>query len=510
MNWLTRNKYPLVFFFTITAVYFLVRLPNLTVQPIFADEAIYVRWAQVMRAEATLRFLPLSDGKTPLFMWMLMPLFKVFDDPLYAGRFLSVFSGYITMLGVIFLGWKFFKKQVGLIAALLVALTPYTVFFDRMALVDSMLAAFSIWALILSLLVVKYQRFDLAMVLGYLLGGAMLTKTPGFFNILTVPTSLAIFHWKVQNGQTKLIRLSLLWLIAFAISYVMYNILRLGPGFDNLSSRNQDYIFAPTRLLEHPFDPLVPHIRDLQDFAAKFLGIPLTLVAVFSIINIFLRKNWTALAIFLWLGSPLLVEMLLLKTFTARYILFCISPLLVLAAWAVDTMVGRFKGLWWKLGLLGVLGVLIAWPVYFDFLLLSGIQKVPLPANERRGYLEDWTAGYHLKDIAQFLINEAQKGDVVVGTEGTFGTLPDGLLIYLDKYLHSGAKGYQIAVVPGKATVSADLIAAAKDHPTYFVSNASRFPQFSMGVELLQRYPKAKPTNPRYTLDEQLLFKVKP
>ena len=74
----------------LAACYFALRLPNLTLQPIFADEAIYIRWAQVMRAEPTLRFLSLSDGKTPLFMWAMIPFLKVFSDPLFAGRFLSV------------------------------------------------------------------------------------------------------------------------------------------------------------------------------------------------------------------------------------------------------------------------------------------------------------------------------------------------------------------------------------------------------------------------------------
>ena len=44
-----------------------LRTYNLLALPIFADEAIYVRWAQVMRAETTLRFLPLSDGKIAVF-----------------------------------------------------------------------------------------------------------------------------------------------------------------------------------------------------------------------------------------------------------------------------------------------------------------------------------------------------------------------------------------------------------------------------------------------------------
>ena len=34
----------------IVLVFFLLRLFHLTILPIFADEAIYIRWSQVMRA----------------------------------------------------------------------------------------------------------------------------------------------------------------------------------------------------------------------------------------------------------------------------------------------------------------------------------------------------------------------------------------------------------------------------------------------------------------------------
>src|SRR6185369_17904794 len=84
----------------ITALAFILRIYNLTIIPVFADEAIYIRWSQVMRNVPELRFLPLSDGKQPLFMWATIPLFKLFSDPLFAGRFLSVLCGMGTMIGV--------------------------------------------------------------------------------------------------------------------------------------------------------------------------------------------------------------------------------------------------------------------------------------------------------------------------------------------------------------------------------------------------------------------------
>ncbi len=143
MDFLVKHQREILLLFVLSALYFILRLPNLTLQPIFVDEAIYIRWAQIMKAEPTMRFLSLADGKTPLFMWLMIPFFKVFNDPLMAGRFLSVLSGYFTFLGVVFLGWKFFDKKTALWTALLIAITPFVVFFDRMSLVDSMLSAFS-------------------------------------------------------------------------------------------------------------------------------------------------------------------------------------------------------------------------------------------------------------------------------------------------------------------------------------------------------------------------------
>ena len=155
-------------FFLLIVLYFLLRVPNLTLQPIFADEAIYIRWAQVMRAESTLRFLPLFDGKTPLFMWSMMPVLKFIEDPLFAGRFLSVVSGFMSLVGVIVLGWKVFGKKVALWAGFLYVITPYIVFFDRMALVDSMLAAFTVWAIYFAIWLSQTVRLDLSMILGFI------------------------------------------------------------------------------------------------------------------------------------------------------------------------------------------------------------------------------------------------------------------------------------------------------------------------------------------------------
>lgn len=465
VKFLRENKKNLIIILVLSTIYFIIRIPNLTVQPIFADEAIYIRWAQVMRSEPTLRFLPLSDGKTPFYMWLMIPFFKLFDDPLYAGRFLSILAGFGTFVGVLFLGWRFFNKRVGILAIILLTFTPYVFFFDRLALVDSMLAASVIWSLNIALLVTIYQRIDLAMILGYTLGVGLLIKPPGVFSILLAPLTLLNINWKAKNRQHNLLRICGLFLIALIIAVGIYNILRLGPGFSNLSSRNNDYVHSITRLLEYPFDPLIPHGKSFFRVLNSLFGIPLVILGLFSIVLALIKRNKIALIILTWAILPLIIQLSLLKVFTGRYVLFSIPLILVLTAWGLAEIwkILLKKKISWMGYLL--MAILLIWPFYFIYTIhFTSLSKIPLEKNERRGYLEDWTAGYGLKEIADYLHQRSQDKTVIVGTDGSFGTLSDGLQIYTDKNL-------KIIVIGGKATISAQLRDAAKDNETYFVSN---------------------------------------
>ncbi len=148
-----------------------LRIVNLTYLPIFGDEAIYIRWAQVMGAEPGLRFLPLLDGKQPLFMWVLMFLVRRFADPLFIGRLTSVFYGMGTLIGIFALSFYLFKsKKIASIASLFWAISPYSVFYDRLALVDSMLTMFTVWTLFFGVLTSKTKRLDFAIRAGFTLG----------------------------------------------------------------------------------------------------------------------------------------------------------------------------------------------------------------------------------------------------------------------------------------------------------------------------------------------------
>lgn len=502
MKFLIKNRRTLLTFLLISVIYFLVRLPNLTYQPVFADEAIYIRWAQVMKSEPTLRFLPLSDGKTPLFMWIMMPMFKVISDPLLAGRLLAVFSGFGSLIGVFILGWLFFSRRVGLFASFLLAITPYIFFFDRMALVDSLLSMFTIWSFIFALLLVKYKRIDVAMCLGYLLGAGLLTKTPGMFNLLVSPLAVFTLDFSAKDRTKRILKVFGLFILSLGIGLGIYNSLRLGPGFPSLSARNSDYVRNPLDLLSNPLDPFIPHFRDLVDWWPSLLGYPVILAIGLGIIFAFLKRNKFAITVILMSLVPLVVQMVLLRTFTGRYLLFSMPGLIVIAAIGLDNLLGSINK-YTRLATFLIIILFSIWPIYFTNKLLFDIENAPIPKNERRGYLEDWTAGYGLREMAVFLNDESKKGLVIIGTGGSFGTLPDGIQIYFDKNTN-------VAFKPGGSNLTDELRAEASKSATYFIVDESRFPKFTEGVELIKRYPRPTPLDKQYKQDAMVLYKVLP
>ncbi|MDO8619209.1 MAG: glycosyltransferase family 39 protein [Candidatus Daviesbacteria bacterium] len=481
MKFVLKHKFEIIILFILTLLFFLLRLPNLTSQPIFADEAIYIRWAQIMKAEPTLRYISMQDGKTPLFMWAMIPFFKVFADPLFAGRFLSVLAGLFTMLGVFALSARVFNTRVALWATLIYVVLPFMVFFDRMALVDSMLAGFTIWALYFAIWLLQKPRLDLAMITGYLLGFAWMTKTPALLNLIALPATIIGVNFK-SISRKELLKLLLFWGVAILFAQIMYNSLRLGPEFNQLSARNGDYVFSIAELKGRPLDPFIPHLHDVTDWFQRLVTWPITALIFIGIGFAIKTKNRLSWGVLAWTLVPLIILMTFLRTFTARYILLCIPPLIIFGGYGLDLIYLKLR----STNKLAPLAVILFFPLALmnSYLIVTDIAKADLSRNERSGYLEDWTAGYGFKEIAAYLREQNQQLPIVIGTAGFFGTLPDGLYIYLDKA--------NIPIVGSNGLVSAELKNSIKLKPTYYVANDDKRVIVTDAI-LIQEYPKALP-----------------
>lgn len=418
-----KNKRTTLIISSILVLYLLIRTINLNLQPVFCDEGIYIRWAQkIAQNPKENLFIPLSDGKTPLFMWLLAPFLKAIKDPLIAGRVVSILAGTLSLFGAIYLGKKFFNIKTALIAGFFFTTTPFIVFFDRMALTDSLLAGLSFWSSILALEVVKGSSIKKTIMLGVALGLSILTKTPGIFNFLNLPIAfIAVIPKKLKKAITNLA-------IAGFIGVIIYNFLRLSSYFERLSQRNNYYHFPIKRLLEKPFDPFIGNVSQAIEFMLKMMTWPIFFLFIFGVTYSVYKKERTNTVIFLWGLIPLLAMTSLLKVYTARYILPSIIPFVFIASYTFARFTKEIKS---KAVLIILLISVLIPSLIFDYHLLKDPQNANLPAKEKEGYFEGWTAGYGLKEMAGFIKEMARKEKILLVTAGAFGTLPDGMGIYL-------------------------------------------------------------------------------
>lgn len=481
-----------------------LRLYNLDSLPVFVDEAIYIRWAQVMKAESTLRFLPLSDGKQPFFMWIVIPFLKVITDPIVAGRIPSVLTGIGTLIVIFTLTYYLFKnKKVALIASFVYAISPYAVFFDRIGLVDSMLSMFGVLTLFLAIVVARTKRLDFAMLTGFSLGFAGLTKSSAVFFAILLPITWFLVKWpkKIKDRWGHFLKLGVLLGVTYAIAFGMYNILRLGPNFHLIGMRNQDYVLPVSHLWTSPWDPFLPYIDRVLEWFWQMGPSMIVVFAAGGLVWGVLNKKKEILVLSIFSLVPVLVQSMYAKAFTARYVLFSLPTALIVAASLF--LMHKIKGFSLKSSravLAGGLVIFTLHALWVDYLMLTNVEAAPLPRVMRSGYLEEWTAGTGIREVGEIVREEYLKDPetkIVVGTEGFFGTLPDGLQVYLNDLPEVTVIGVGLGIVDLPSQLSESREAGNK---TYLVINSSRLlgDPVEMGLTVVAAYPKAFRPEGRY------------
>lgn len=483
MKTIARFKKEFIIIIALLGFYFLTRLYNLTLIPIFTDEAIYIRWAEIARYDANWRFISLTDGKQPLFVWSAMVMIRFFKDPLFAGRLVSVVVGVFTMIGLFFLARELFKNRwIGLLASILYLSYPFALMYDRMALMDCMVGMFCVWALFLEILLAKTLRLDVALILGMVIGGGILTKTSGFFNIYLLPFTLLFFPWKDKGRLRKIAKWFGLVLIAIIESQVMYAVLRLSPFFNMVATKNSVFIYPFKEWLDHPMRFFWGNLRGLGDWFLGYVTIPVTLLMVFSL---FVERRYTLakLLCFSWFALPMIALALFGRVLYPRFILFMTLPLLPLAALSLFKLKAYFKPK--ALFVLVALAFVFLW-IRTDYFILTDPYKANIPKSDRTQYLNDWPAGGGINEVVAFLNQESKKGKVYVATEGTFGPLPYSLEVYLYNNQNVEIRGFW----PLKPQIPPEATESAAVRPTYFVFNQTQEIPSGWPLKLLARYRK--------------------
>jgi 4-amino-4-deoxy-L-arabinose transferase-like glycosyltransferase len=409
-------------------LFLFTRLYNIGALPIFTDESIYIYWAKHISTYNSNWFMSLTDGKPPLFIWIITFLLKIMPSDMYlfAGRLVSVIAGGIATVGIYKLAKIIFKSdKVAIIAVFLSIVNPFILFHDRMALYDSLLSALLIWSVYFMIKTSITFRKVHAIFWGLFLGLALLTKPPALIFLLLEPFCFLILVWKKNKSSRK--KLVILPFIAIGIGLLMDNIQRLSLNYQLVSEKNQQFQLPINEFFSAPFSHISGNLQLLLHWIVSYYTLPIFLAGCLGFIYLLVKKKINAIVLLiLWL-VPIVIIATVGQILFSRYILFTTPYFLIVFAAFIYLI---YKKIGHKITIIAVF-LLTFMSLRFDFFLLTDPSRAPFPKEDYSQYVTSRYSGYGLQQIFDHIDNELENGPgITLLTEGKFGLFPYAFNLY--------------------------------------------------------------------------------
>ncbi|OGY11522.1 MAG: hypothetical protein A3F61_01505, partial [Candidatus Blackburnbacteria bacterium RIFCSPHIGHO2_12_FULL_41_13b] len=309
---------------------------------------------------------------------------------------------------------------------LLYVISPFFLFYDRLALYDSLTNTFMIWALLLQVILVQTLRLDAALLLGFAIGGGLLTKSSAGFAIYLLPVSLLLFDWRRSDRWRRMGVWVGLSLVAVFIAFLFEVIMKLSPYQHMVGLKTARFIVPFQEFfVADAWARFHGNLGGLTNWLIAYFTWP-WLIGVGVTLLTTLKLHWRkTLLLFGWFIGPFLILAAFGLILYPRFILFMTFPLLIILAFGLGQLEIR------SIRSIVVYLLLAAYAAYFSFQIIFNPVFAPLPGADRGQFIDDWPAGYGINEIVAFLRQETQNKKVFVATEGTFGLTPYALEIYL-------------------------------------------------------------------------------
>jgi hypothetical protein len=160
-------------------------------QGFHGDEAIYGYWAQLVASGQDPLLLSVPLDKPPLFVYLLAGVFWLFGPTEIAARLISAVAS-VAAVGLVYaLGRRLYGRQVALLAATVMALSPFNILFAPTAFMDPLMVALALVAMGLA----ATRRWGWA---GVMAGLAVATKQQGILFALLIGAT----GW-ITSGEKK-------------------------------------------------------------------------------------------------------------------------------------------------------------------------------------------------------------------------------------------------------------------------------------------------------------------
>ncbi len=313
-----------------------IRFYNLAHEPLWSDEAITIHIAG-KPLHSMIRWNVLNDTTPPFYYMLLWFWIRLFGISEFAARSLSAIFGTISVLVIYYLGKEIFNKEVGIISSIILSVSPIHIYYSQEARAYSLVILMTILSFLFLYRAQKNRLYYPA----YIIATALLIYTH-YYTFLVILLQNIFFLYKIdkEGRHRQLFR----WLrIQF---YILLLILPWLPIFFFQIYFKIKY--------SHNFPIFPMTISAVLNTFIRFAG-----NKILVIVYIFL---WIVLLVWIyrkkvirdicrvnflqtWFVFPILSLICISYVFQIfyhyRYVLFCIIPIYILAAYVISQIIGR-------------------------------------------------------------------------------------------------------------------------------------------------------------------------
>ena len=465
-----KKKY---FLILLIALYFISRVTFLNSVPIFNDESTYLRVAAHQINEPDHNFYSLRIGKEPLLPYLFGIAGEITGDYLVGGRIVSIFFGFLTLIGIFYFTKQLFGDKASVFAGTIYVLSPYNLFFDRLALLDGAVSTISVWSLFLTYLLFKHQRWKYVFLLAFITALGVWIKATGLFFVFLPLIGFSLFYFLDKSTKDKKNYVLIQILSALGIAILSYFILYSHPFYSEYKLIIAQYTYPFSRIFTFPFGIWIDNLSSISQW---LLFYPTPFVLILSLLFVISKKGdlKNSYLIYLWFLLPFLYEVALGKTLTSRHSLLLTIPLIVLAGVYLSTITK-------KTVLYSILAVFISISSFYNLTLYLNPQKLPefypLKAkSDLMQYFYGFSSGYGVMEAIDYLKSISKERDIAVIIRNDFGNPEDAVVGFL--HYENNTLVIPLNTVDQdqfRKIIEALLKESEGKYPIYFVSRGPHF-----------------------------------
>jgi len=408
--------------------------------PVLVDEAIYMRWAEIIQHDHTW-FISLLDAKPPLAYWIYAAVRLVFPhDPLLGSRLISVAAGTLCVVAVYRVGFLCAGMRAGIVTALLYSLLPFGVFYDRIAYVDSLtnLCGVLLVYVTLSCFGAPTVSWARTIMVGMMLGVALFIKTT-ILLVAPAPAVIALYLRRTDRNSLFL-HLSPVYGVAALFPLVSHFAVPQAPTFEvNNVLLHHTNFFTPLAILAR--DPLF-NIRFngplLTSYAASYVTYAALVATMVASVALWRAGRRLPIVVLVVSLVPFVVPVVMLEYFPSRYAFPHTWPLLLVvgSSTAIGSASRRARTASWIVTAV----VLVSTAVQSGRILRT--PERALDAFDAEEFLGGGPySGFGVLEAVEFLRSEARSGPITILTDPWWGPPTDVVFAYLNDV--DGTKVYE-------------------------------------------------------------------